>query len=930
MNKQRFCFKPICALLLSVFLVQTAQANPIGATVVNGQASIAAQGNTLTVTNTPNAIINWQGFSIGANETTRFVQQSTSSAVLNRVITNNPSSILGSLQSNGRVFIVNPNGIVFGQGSTVNVGGLVATTLSLSNADFLAGRNSFTDVPGAQNISNAGNITAQTGGQVYLIAPNVDNSGVINAPNGEILLAAGRSIELVNSLDPNLKVNITAPAGDATNIGQLVASSGSLGLFGTVVRNSGTVSADSATLQGGKIVFKASQRVDAGGTISAQGVGGGTIAVLANMQTGTVNVTGTLDASAPNSGNGGFIDTSAAHVQVANTAKVTTFASNGKNGTWLIDPFDFTIAVTGGDMTGAALSTSLGLGNVIIANTAGAVAGPGNIFVKDIVAWNTATSLTLNAAASIFINSPIQSSLGSLVLKHGVGGSATVQPVPYIGNNGNNSMLFLGGTLNVQSAGVAGTGTLNLFNGFASVGGLSAAILNMDGAEIMSSQGIGFPATLTVSGGVKFTGAPSALDNVILNVTGASSIGVGANPATLFMRNGAAINNNASVWTMSNGSSIIQEGLTATSFNNISTAALTTPVGISHIAGTTVTGAPPTGTWDTAAVITNSGIWDITGGPNNNNVSNLSQYITVSVVNNPGAVMFSYDPTYVNPTIVPANVAFTNNGTMDIGAGSMSLSSSAVNNGIMNINGISWIDILATGNLTNNGTINLGGPVANGAGFVSAPGYGDIRVYGGIFTNAAAGVLNSLPDWGGWNWVHAYNSGTISNNGTVNVSNLSTMDWQNSNSSTNAGTFNVAAGGYLLVADPIARMLTVPPGAAYTFNGPVNVAAGGFLDAFGVLYTGPGAYTLGTLTPATTLATATAPVVTALSTVVSTIVLPPPVIPLSSLAPPPLLQTVPATDPNNQAAQDAAAAAAAAAGTPAPTTVAAAPLPVCQ
>ena len=184
MRKKQFRLKHICASLLLAFATQTAQANPMGGTVVNGQASFATSGNTLTVTNTPGTIINWQNFSIGANEITRFAQQSASSAVLNRVIANNPSNILGSLQSNGRVFLVNPSGIVFGQGATVNVAGLVATSLNMSNADFLAGRYNFTDVPGAQNISNAGNITAQNGGQIYLIAPNIENTGIVNAPIG--------------------------------------------------------------------------------------------------------------------------------------------------------------------------------------------------------------------------------------------------------------------------------------------------------------------------------------------------------------------------------------------------------------------------------------------------------------------------------------------------------------------------------------------------------------------------------------------------------------------------------------------------------------------------------------------------------------------------------------------------------------------------
>jgi filamentous hemagglutinin family protein len=318
---KQFRLKPVCASLLLVFAAHTAHANPIGAAVVAGQASFATKGNTLTVTNTPNTIINWQGFSIGANEITRFAQQSASSAVLNRVIANNPSNILGSLQSNGRVFLVNPSGIVFGANATVNVAGMVASTLNLSNADFLAGRHNFTHVPGAHNISNAGSLTAQTGGQIYLIAPNVENTGIINAPNGEILLAAGHSVELVNSNDPNLRVNITAPAGDATNVGQLVASSGSLGLFGAVVRNTGTVSANSATLQGGKIVFKASQRAEISGTVTANST-----APLASLP----SPAGGGGAGGEGVGNGGTIQVLGKEVGIIDGATVT--ANGTQNG----------------------------------------------------------------------------------------------------------------------------------------------------------------------------------------------------------------------------------------------------------------------------------------------------------------------------------------------------------------------------------------------------------------------------------------------------------------------------------------------------------------------------------------------------------------------------------------------------------------------
>ncbi|MDH4215495.1 MAG: filamentous hemagglutinin N-terminal domain-containing protein, partial [Gallionella sp.] len=523
--------KPVYAAILLALTTQTAQALPTGAAVVSGQASFATTGNTLTVTNTPGTIINWQGFSIGSTEITRFAQQSASSSVLNRVVSNNPSNILGTLQSNGRVFLINPNGIVFGAGATVDVAGLVASTLNLSNADFLAGRYNFTAVPGAQKLGNAGNIAAQEGGQIYLIAPDVENTGVITAPNGEILLAAGHSVDLVNTNSPNLIVNITAPAGDATNVGQLIASSGRLGLFGTVVRNSGAVSANSATMEGGKIVFKATQRVEAGGTITAQGAGGGRIEVLADMQTGTVDVTGKLDASAPVSGNGGFIETSAAHVQVADSARVTTLAANGANGTWLIDPTDFTIAASGGDITGSVLSTNLVGGNVTIFSTSGTSGTAGDVNVNDTVSWS-ANLLTLNALNNINVNANLDGSgSASLALEYGQS-SSFGSGSNYFLNNGAKINLPQGNTFSTKQ-GLFGT-VINYYviNNLGVAGDISTTSLQgmKNGLSGNYALGADIDATTTSgwNGGLgfepignatyKFTGAFEGLGHTISNL----------------------------------------------------------------------------------------------------------------------------------------------------------------------------------------------------------------------------------------------------------------------------------------------------------------------------------------------------------------------------------------------------------------------------
>ncbi len=147
----------------------------------------------------------------------------------------------------------------------------------------------------------------------------------------------------------------------------------------------------------------------------------GTITLLAGMKLGTVNVSGTLDASAPNGGNGGFIETSGASVKIANDAKVTTFSNDGLNGSWLIDSPDFTIAATGGNMTGATLSANLATTSVTISSTFGTSGTSGDINVNDVVSWS-ANTLTLKAQNNININAALNGSgTASLAFQFGQG-----------------------------------------------------------------------------------------------------------------------------------------------------------------------------------------------------------------------------------------------------------------------------------------------------------------------------------------------------------------------------------------------------------------------------------------------------------------------------------------------------------------------------
>ena len=270
--------------------------------MVNGTVGFAQAGNILNITNSPNAIINWGSFSIGVNELTRFIQQSGNSAVLNRVIGQDPSAILGALQSNGRVFLINPNGIVFGAGSQINVAGLVASTLNLSNDDFLNNRMKFTDGAGAGSVVNQGNIT---GGSVYLVGNAVTNHGLITSPNGEVVLVAGNSVELVNPGTPNLRVEVVAPDNEGRNLGTITADAGRIGIYAGLIQQSGTLRADSAAVEGGRIVLKATKNVhlDAASQTSASGISGGTVEIQAGE---TAIVEGSIAATG-SAGSGGTV-----------------------------------------------------------------------------------------------------------------------------------------------------------------------------------------------------------------------------------------------------------------------------------------------------------------------------------------------------------------------------------------------------------------------------------------------------------------------------------------------------------------------------------------------------------------------------------------------------------------------------------------------
>src|SRR5674476_727014 len=154
-------------------------ANPLGGQVVGGSATVQGQGTaTVTVTQQTNsAIINWNTFNIGTGEKTNIAMPSASSVQLDRVTGGlGPSQIFGSLWSNGRVFLVNPDGILFGPGAKVDTAGFLATTHDIANSDFMAGRYNFS-IPGNPSAS-------------VVNTPGVIEANTIGTHNGMIVLGA--------------------------------------------------------------------------------------------------------------------------------------------------------------------------------------------------------------------------------------------------------------------------------------------------------------------------------------------------------------------------------------------------------------------------------------------------------------------------------------------------------------------------------------------------------------------------------------------------------------------------------------------------------------------------------------------------------------------------------------------------------------------
>jgi len=506
-------------LATAVLMASGAQALPAGAlptgwNVTSGNAAITQNGNTLTINQTSQqAIANFATFNVGSGALVDIRQINSAAALLARVNGGDPSQIQGQIRADGALWLINQAGIMVGPGARIDVARFIASSLNVSDSDFLAGRMNFkgTGTPG--DVHNAGTINAASGGSIYLVGANVANTGSLNAPQGEILLAAGQTVQLVDTATPGVSVAITGTPGEARNMGQITAEAGRIGLAAGLVSNSGTISASSAVREGGRIFLRASGdvRTSATSSISANGTTGGNVVLIAEN---AASIDGQVSATG-SAGRGGYVDTSGHRsLDVVNAPTISA------GGEWHIDPFNIEIVASGPNagVIGENAITSTAAGAHVAASTitnaldnglnVSITTGTGDpvndlahgdITVSSAIAKTAGgdAALTLNANNNIIINAPITSTSNKLDLNLN-SNYLNNYPADNHAVQLNANLALNGGALTVSQGGGNANGTLNIAGGTTTLTGGSA--INAAAVNVLLGGTLAGAGTLALGG----------------------------------------------------------------------------------------------------------------------------------------------------------------------------------------------------------------------------------------------------------------------------------------------------------------------------------------------------------------------------------------------------------------------------------------------
>ncbi len=364
----------VSALIASVTMLHAA---PSGGVVTSGSANIAQNGSVTTITQSTNkAAINWQNFSIGTSETVNFNQPTVNAVTLNRVVGNEKSIIDGALNANGQVFILNSNGVLFSKNASINTAGLVATTMNLSDADFMNGNYAFRGESTA-SVINQGTINISDKGYATLFGKEVKNEGIIKATLGKVELAGAKEVTL--NLNGNSLVNLKVDKG----------------VLDALVENKGAIYAD-----GGEVYLTTNAVnellkgvVNNTGIIEANSLEDITGEVILFAHGGALHVNGTIEAE------GGFVETSGKTLHVEDSTIIKTKK-------WLIDPDNITIESSGGAVGGDSVSATA-IQNALSSSDI-ELQAINDITVNENITWATDKKLTLKAGDEIRVNATIE------------------------------------------------------------------------------------------------------------------------------------------------------------------------------------------------------------------------------------------------------------------------------------------------------------------------------------------------------------------------------------------------------------------------------------------------------------------------------------------------------------------------------------------
>lgn len=280
------------AVLLSFLLIGFLGANPQGAQTVSGKVTIqTVDPKNLQIQASDRAIIHWKDFSIAQGESTRFIQPSAHASVLNRVTGNMPSHLNGLLQANGKIYLINPQGILIGKEGRIDTAGFLASTLDLLNEDFLKGRDLLFSGSSKEGIINLGTVEAWDG-DVLLLGHYISDEGTIRAPQGIIGMGAGQSILIKPHAHERLYI-IAQPDPEIEKDRLGIETSGALqsiqaelkadgNAYAYAIKQKGRIEAITTEERGGRIWLVADKgQVTASGTLVAQkGEKGGEVHLL--------------------------------------------------------------------------------------------------------------------------------------------------------------------------------------------------------------------------------------------------------------------------------------------------------------------------------------------------------------------------------------------------------------------------------------------------------------------------------------------------------------------------------------------------------------------------------------------------------------------------------------------------------------------------